>query len=87
MSNSSGLNASRDNSISSNSMRSINGDDNTLDSTVMSNINLLSSTASGKLKVTKEDCLKLIKQSIKCCHVTMELHGGQNEVFIYYLIY
>jgi len=68
------LNASRD-SIASNSMRSINGEENSFNSSILSNV------SSNKIKLTKEDCVKLIKQSIKCCHVIFEIRGARDNDF------
>ena len=62
------LNVSRE-SIASNSMRSINGEENSFNSSLISNV------SSNKIKLTREDCVKLLKQSIKCCHVTFEIRG------------
>ena len=80
LANNSGLNTTRD-SIGSSSIRSLNGDDNSFNNSMVA--------AASKIKLSKEDCTKLMRQSLKCCHFKMELPDRKKEVyntfFIYYL--
>ena len=81
------LNVTRE-SIASNSMRLINGEE------ISFNSSLISNTPANKIKMTREDCIKLLKQSIKCCHLTFETRGVRDkdysgkffEVYIFYQI-